>query len=676
MLVLLLLLLLAIAASPSPAAGDGGAVPVISPIRYFCNSTSVRRTYEPNSTFAANLATLARVLPTNASASGFSAGAFGGGGAAAPGTAYGLVLCRGDLTGAACSGCLEAGFRYAESGCLGSSDVAVYYDQCQLRFSDEDFLAGGGAANSPEGVATNMNNVSDGNAAAFDALVLRLAGAVADAASRASRRYATGQAGFPQEKKNVFALAQCTPDLTPAQCRGCLCGLIGEMPQWFSRRVGGRLLGVRCGIRYEEDLFFAASPDTVKLEPLHVHSSKGSSKTLWIVAIVVPASVLVLCFLACFLWIRKRRRRVINMSGTMSMPTMSMEMEQVLKLWKVEESDTGFAIYDFDQIADATDNFSDDHKLGQGGFGPVYKGQLPGGLEVAIKRLSSCSVQGLMEFKTEIQLIAKLQHTNLVRLLGCCVQADEKMLIYEYMHNKSLDFFIFDSEKGATLTWERRFRIIDGVAQGLLYLHKHSRLRVIHRDLKASNILLDRDMNPKISDFGMARIFCSNVTEANTTRVVGTHGYIAPEYASEGLFSIKSDVFSFGVLLLEIISGKKTAGFYQYGKFFNLTGYAFQLWQDGKWHELVDPALGDDFPVPEVMKCVQVALLCVQDSADDRPTMSDVVAMLGSEGITMPEPRQPAYYNVRISSLAASSGSFGESSYSVSNITLTTEQGR
>ncbi|KAJ1291215.1 hypothetical protein BS78_02G300900 [Paspalum vaginatum] len=243
----------------------------------------------------------------------------------------------------------------------------------------------------------------------------------------------------------------------------------------------------------------------------------------------------------------------------------TMEMEQVLKLWRIEESESEFSLFDFDQIADATNNFSDDHKLGQGGFGPVYKGELPGGLEIAIKRLSSDSVQGLMEFKTEIQLIAKLQHTNLVRLLGCCVQADEKMLVYEYMHNKSLDFFIFDADKGKILTWDRRFRIVDGVAQGLLYLHRHSRLRVIHRDLKASNILLDRDMNPKISDFGMARIFCSNVTEANTTRVVGTHGYIAPEYASEGLFSIKSDVFSFGVLLLEIISGKRTAGFYQYG---------------------------------------------------------------------------------------------------------------
>ncbi|TKW35123.1 hypothetical protein SEVIR_2G350700v4 [Setaria viridis] len=670
---LLLLLLAAVASTPAPAAGDGGAgaLPVINPISCLCNSTSVRRTYQPGSAFATNLADLSRALPRNASASGFSAGAFG---AAAPGTAYGLVLCRGDFTGTTCASCLEAGFRYAEQNCFSSSDVAVYYDQCQLRFSDQDFLAGGG--NAPESAATNMNNVSDGNVAAFDALVAQLVAAVADKASNASRRYATGQAGFPPQKMNVYALAQCTPDLTTAQCRGCLAGIIREMPSWFTGRIGGRILGVRCNIRYEDTVFMATGADMVKLTPL-VNSSKGNNTTLWVVATVVPVSLLLACFLACFLWIRKRRRRVTSMSGTVSVPTMSMEMEQVLKLWRIEESDSEFSIYDFDQIADATDNFSDEHKLGQGGFGPVYKGELPGGLEIAIKRLSSCSVQGLMEFKNEIQLIAKLQHTNLVRLLGCCVQAEEKMLIYEYMHNRSLDFFIFDDKKGKILTWERRFRIIDGVAQGLLYLHKHSRLRVIHRDLKASNILLDRDMNPKISDFGMARIFCSNVTEANTTRVVGTHGYIAPEYASEGLFSIKSDVFSFGVLLLEIITGKRTAGFYQYGKFFNLTGYAYQLWQDGRWHELVDPALGDDLPVPEVMKCLQVALLCVQDSADDRPNMSEVVAMLGSEGITMPEPRQPAYYNVRISNLTVSSGSFGESSCRISSITLTDhEEGR
>ncbi|KAK3125231.1 hypothetical protein QOZ80_7BG0602080 [Eleusine coracana subsp. coracana] len=669
---LVLFLLLGITAStPSVVAADGGgAVPVVNPFSYFCNSTAVRRTYLPNSTFAANLASLAAALPMNASVSGgFSAGAFG----SPPDAAYGLVLCRGDYGGPTCASCLESRFRDADSFCPYSSDVTVYHDQCQLRFSDRDFLAGAGAggSNLPESVAWNMNNVSGRSAAAFDDLVARLVGAVADAAGKATRRYATGQAGFARERTNVYALAQCTPDLTPAQCRACLAGLIAQVPTWLKGRVGGRILGVRCDVRYENDLFFARTSDMVTLTPL-VDTSKGSDNRLWIVAVVVPVSVLLLCFLACFMWIRRRRQR-----RRVSMPTMSMEMEQVLKLWKFEESDSEFSLYEFDQIADATNNFSDENKLGQGGFGPVYKGELPDGTEIAIKRLSSCSVQGLMEFKTEIQLIAKLQHTNLVRLMGCCIQADEKVLIYEYMHNKSLDFFIFDSVKGAVLNWERRFRVIDGVAQGLLYLHKHSRVRIIHRDMKASNILLDKDLNPKISDFGMARIFSSNVTEANTTKVVGTHGYIAPEYASEGIFSVKSDVFSFGVLLLEIISGKRTAGFYQYGKFFNLTGYAYQLWKDQKWNELVDPVLGNDFPVPEVMKCIQVALLCVQDSADDRPAMAEVVAMLGSEGLTMPEPQQPAYYNVRISNIAAaSSDSFGESSCRISSMTLTDEEGR
>ncbi|CAM0906156.1 unnamed protein product [Alopecurus aequalis] len=643
-MLVLFLLLLAATSLPAPAAGDG-AVAVINDLAHVCSSTNDQQIYLPNSTFAANLATMSAVLPKNASASGFSAGAFG----RAPDTAYGLGLCRGDVIGDSCTGCLAMAFNGSADMCRYSKDVTIFYDQCHVRFYDRDFLAGAG--NSPEKVASNMNNVSRGNVAVFDRLVDSLANALADKASNASGRYATGQAGFPPDKINVYGLAQCTPDLTTAQCRGCLAEIIGQMPESLSGRVGGRILGVRCNYRYEKDIFFATTADMVTLAPL-VSSSTGSSSKLWIVATVVPVTVLLCGFLACFLWIRTRRR------GSVGIPTMSMEMEQVLKLWKIEESDSEFSLYDFDQIAHATGNFSDDYKLGQGGFGAVYRGELSGGLEVAIKRLSTGSVQGLMEFKTEIQLIAKLQHTNLVRLLGCCLQGEEKMLIYEYMHNKSLDCFIFDSTRGAILNWERRFRIIDGIAQGLLYMHKHSRLRVIHRDLKASNILLDRDMNPKISDFGLARIFCSNVTEANTTRVVGTHGYIAPEYASEGLFSTKSDVFSFGVLLLEIISGKRTAGFYQYGKFFNLTGYAYQLWQEGKWHEMVDLVIGTDYPVTEVMKCFQVALLCVQDSADDRPNMSDVVAMLGSEGLTLPEPRQPAYFNVRMSTFPESNGSF------------------
>ncbi|CAI0376009.1 unnamed protein product [Linum tenue] len=237
------------------------------------------------------------------------------------------------------------------------------------------------------------------------------------------------------------------------------------------------------------------------------------------------------------------------------------------------KEDLELPLIDLHKIVDATANFSDSNKLGEGGFGPVYKGVMADGQEVAVKRLSSDSGQGLKEFKTEVILISKLQHRNLVKLLGCCIQGDEKMLIYEYMPHRSLDSFIFDKGRSRLLDWGKRFDIICGIARGLLYLHQDSRLRIIHRDLKASNVLLDRELKPKISDFGLARIFGGDNSEGNTKRVVGTYGYMAPEYAADGLFSVKSDVFSFGILVLEIISGKKSRGFYHSDESLNLIGY-------------------------------------------------------------------------------------------------------
>ncbi|KAG2685167.1 hypothetical protein I3843_10G107900 [Carya illinoinensis] len=315
-------------------------------------------------------------------------------------------------------------------------------------------------------------------------------------------------------------------------------------------------------------------------------SGHGSDKTKQIIMVIgITVSIVILLSGLTVFFVRKRKGLQMIWKEKTERRKGPRERSQDLLLNEVVISskkeyssesnidDLELPLFDFSTLAMATNNFSDENKLGQGGFGSVYKGRLVEDHEIAVKRLSKSSGQGIEEFKNEVRLIARLQHRNLVRLLGCCVDIDEKILIYEYMENKSLDYVLFDKAKRSLLDWPRRFNIICGTARGLLYLHQDSRFRIIHRDLKASNILLDGEMNPKISDFGMARIFGKDQTEANTRRVVGTYGYMSPEYAMDGHFSVKSDVFSFGVLVLEIISGKKNRGFYYANNELNLLGH-------------------------------------------------------------------------------------------------------
>ncbi|XP_024172025.2 G-type lectin S-receptor-like serine/threonine-protein kinase SD1-1 isoform X1 [Rosa chinensis] len=309
----------------------------------------------------------------------------------------------------------------------------------------------------------------------------------------------------------------------------------------------------------------------------------------------------------------------------------------------VGKNDTELPILNLRSILAATNNFSEANKLGEGGFGPVYKGILNENQEIAIKRLSKKSGQGCQEFMNELKLIAKLQHSNLVRLLGCCIEEEEMILIYEYMPNRSLDKFLFDPRENIKLDWGKCFRIIEGTAQGVLYIHKYSRLKIIHRDLKASNVLLDEEMNPKISDFGMAKIFEINQIEANTNRVVGTYGYMSPEYARYGHFSEKLDVFSFGVLLLEIVSGRRNSSFYCLEHPVTLPGWAWKLWKEGRGMEVIDESVRETCLPHEALRCIHVALLCVQEDPVDRPTMSSVNHMLANEATSLPPFKEPAF---------------------------------
>ncbi|XP_042041969.1 G-type lectin S-receptor-like serine/threonine-protein kinase At4g03230 [Salvia splendens] len=408
--------------------------------------------------------------------------------------------------------------------------------------------------------------------------------------------------------------------------------------------------------------------------------SRNDSQKIYVITIVaLVGGIILLSFPACILYRRRAAERPGNHRRAEANPALfSAESErQVNNL--MQENGTGIDLpfYNLDSILSATDDFSDANKLGQGGFGPVYKGMFPGGHEIAVKRLSSFSSQGIEEFLNEVVLIAKLQHRNLVRLLGYCIKGSEKILLYEYMPNRSLDAFVFDEHNRLLLDWKKRFEIILGIARGLLYLHQDSRLRIIHRDLKTSNILLDEDMNPKISDFGLARIVQGMGTEASTNKVVGTYGYMSPEYALDGKFSTKSDIFSFGVVMLEIISGKKNTGFYNPQQVQNLLGYTWELWSDNKSLDMIDPTLSDSCEKSEVIKCINIGLLCVQEDPNERPSMATVVVMLGSETSPLPVPTQPAFVvRRRLSSTPLSSSSAQPDSVSVNDVTFTMAQGR
>ncbi|KAF3666781.1 G-type lectin S-receptor-like serine/threonine-protein kinase RKS1 [Capsicum annuum] len=358
-------------------------------------------------------------------------------------------------------------------------------------------------------------------------------------------------------------------------------------------------------------------------------NSNSHNRKRMIVILVGSAAAIILAISSAYCVVINQKRNDRNRSNSLASYA-----------GMVENKPAEISIFDLSTITDATDNFSDANKLGEGGFGRVYRGHLTDGQVIAVKRLSVTSGQGTEEFKNEVTLIARLQHRNLVRLLGCCVQRGEKMLVYEYMPNKSLDRFIFDKTEGSLLDWGKRFEIIHGIARGVLYLHQDSRLRIIHRDLKASNILLDASMQPKISDFGMARIFGGNQSEANTNRVVGTYGYMSPEYAMVGHFSTKSDVFSFGVLCLEIITGRKNSSHNDQEKSQHVVGYVWDSWKDEKALDVVDPLLRDSYEACEVLRCIHISLLCVQPFTNDRPTMSEVVFMLCNE-TNLPSPKQP-----------------------------------
>ncbi|WVZ66253.1 hypothetical protein U9M48_015500 [Paspalum notatum var. saurae] len=615
--------------------------------------------YSVGSAYATNLQNLILGLQSNASASPalFAAGSTGG--------VYGLILCRGDLSSSDCFDCGSRAGQDVGRVCNRTRDAALVYNQCYVRVAGTDFLA---STNNTglKGLISGESVPKGVDVAAYDAAVTQLLNATSryavdnssapsSAAAPTRMYFASGQlAEFDPQIPNIWSTAQCAGDLSPAQCRSCLDDLLAQWWEWFEPNgTGARLAGSRCNLRSElGDVFYTGDPK-VKLQmsggavvpvpvPAQAPSADvvpgtgsigGKSKPVGkVLGIVLPiAFVATVVAIVLYMWnVHKKRSR-----GT-KLPRRTHTVDDIESIKST--------VLSLSSLEVATNYFDESNKLGQGGFGAVYKGDLFG-QEVAVKRLSKGSDQGLEELRNELVLVAKLHHKNLVRLEGFCLEEGERLLVYEYMPNKSLDTILFDPEEKRRLDWRKRFNIIEGVARGLQYLHEDSQKKIVHRDMKASNVLLDAGMNPKIGDFGLARLFRQDQTRDVTNRIVGTFGYMSPEYVMRGQYSTKSDVFSFGVLVIEIVTGLRNTGDYFNEQNEDIISIVWRHWSEGTIAEMIDDSLGRNYNENEVLKCVNIGLLCLQQNPVDRPTMSDVIVMLNDDATGhLPHAARPTFF--------------------------------
>ncbi|KAG5617972.1 hypothetical protein H5410_017796 [Solanum commersonii] len=630
----------------------------MSPLHHSC---SMSKNYTEGSKFQSNLNRLLfRSLYNNGGNSIYTNVSEG----EEPDKVHGVFLCRRYVAPKDCQNCIDVASERILHECPLDRQGNIWYDDCLVRYSNIPNFASM-LDTSFSSILYNIQNVSQPEQF-MEYLSAMFHNLTTQAITINPKLKYAENSDLIISFQRLYGMVQCLPDLSAVDCFTCLENALSGMGNFLLASVpsGIRILLPSCNLRYELYPFFYASvPPSASqgnenkgMSSVPPSTSQGNedegkntSKTKLISIIIgVILAILAVVLAGTCIYLVKRRRRIEKEGNEESQ---ELQLLDIIGETLDENDDFGsekqgrsreFPVVKLDLIRAATQNFSEENKLGEGGFGPVYKGTLANGITIAIKRLSRTSGQGLKEFKNEVVLIARLQHRNLVRLLGCCLEGNEALLIYEFMPNKSLDLLLFDSRKNEILDWRQRLHIIKGIAKGILYLHEDSRLRIIHRDLKSSNVLLDKDMNPKISDFGMAKMFSGNQQEANTNRVVGTYGYMAPEYAMEGLFSTKSDVFSFGVLLLEIVSGRKNNSYVsEYGQ--SLLNFAWKLWREGHGLELMDPCLSQSCVTTEITKCIHLGLLCVQQDPADRPTMSCVAFMLENDTQTPPQPSQPAF---------------------------------
>ncbi|KAJ4790964.1 cysteine-rich RECEPTOR-like kinase [Rhynchospora pubera] len=617
-----------------------GLVLTVLPIQtraYFvaahCSATD---TYASGSPFEYNLQSLLKFLYTNATFhGGFDSLSVGND----QDKVYGLLMCFGDdVSQESCWRCLQDATTEAPQRCPGNATASIFYSGCILRYSHKDFRLQAAYFNDNDCVPNENSTFDEASKNLLPELISNASiGAENDPKLIAYRETKTNT-------RNISAFVQCTLDLSPDGCRQCLQEAVVDANGFSAcsdnmTRNGIMLWYKSCYVRYESYyITLPTYPGTPVIPSVGIapsplatpaRGSKSHSTVVIVVSTVVTSVVAGLVAFGLWVW---------RLSGARKNDEEYLQETVQTELKYILNPNAEYQVFNFTILKFATDDFSDMRKLGKGGFGSVYKGILPDGQEIAVKRLAGGSDQGITEFKNEVDFLAKLKHKNLVQLLGCCITNQEKLLCYEYLPNGSLDKILFarDMSRRAELCWKLRYKIIEGISNGLHYLHEESRLKIIHRDLKVSNILLDKDMNPKIADFGLARFFEEEETHKETNILAGTFGYMAPEYIFYGNFSAKSDVYSFGILLLEILTGQKNSSFVGSGRISNFIEHALIHWNNDTVSQLKDPALEEDC-IKEIKRCAHIALLCVQEDPTNRPTMATIRHMLGSPSLTIPD---------------------------------------
>ncbi|KAK4282379.1 hypothetical protein QN277_013763 [Acacia crassicarpa] len=527
---------------------------------------------------------------------------------------FGFVQCFHDLSHTDCLLCYAAS-RTKLPRCLPSLSARIYLDGCFLRYDNYSFFS---EAIDPVRDTLNCSSrygVAEdegGERREFEKNVGEAVDNVVDVSVGEGFGFGVGQAG------GVYALAQCWKTLRSDECGICLRKAAREVRECFPN-LEGRALNAGCYLRYSTHKFYNQAGQEEK-------DQKSSFRKGAITATVLSVAAVAMLFLSAFYVIFSRLSKMKKGSKHVGQISIS-----------INKSSLNFK---YETLEKATDYFNPSRKIGQGGAGSVFKGTLPNGNVVAVKRLVYNTRQWVDEFFNEVNLITGIDHKNLVKLLGCSIEGPESLLVYEYLPNKSLDQFIFEKNKSQILNWKQRFDIIIGIAEGLAYLHAGSKVRIIHRDIKSSNILLDENLTPKIADFGLARCFAADKTHLSTG-IAGTLGYMAPEYLVRGQLTEKADVYSYGVLVLEILCGRRNNVFREDSG--SLLQTVWNLYRSNRLHEAVDPCLGDDFPAAELSRVLQIGLLCTQASASLRPTMEEVVVLLSNSDVDVCVPNRPPF---------------------------------